>query len=269
MVVGIIAGRGALPQILYKHLKSKNTKVAIAFIGNSNFQTRESEAITANFGEVGKIINFFKKSKVTDIVLIGGVTKPKFSELKLDFQAGLLLSKILKNKLLGDNALLSTVISFLEQKSFQVKAINDFLPELLAQPGDNCTIKCPKKLINKELSFGQEVINSLADYDIGQAIVTQNNRVLAVEAAEGTDAMLKRVAEFIDKDHKQPALLFKLSKKNQDRRVDLPTIGTNTIKLMLKYQLKGLIIEAHNSLIVNKDEVFALAATHKIFIYAV
>ena len=172
--------------------------------------------------------------------MAGGVTKPNFHKLKVDLKGGILLSLILKNKLLGDNSLLTTIINYLEKFNYKIISVDDLLPNLHLSVGHNNNCNFDKKLTSN-VDFGVELINNLSPFDVGQSVIIQNNRVIAIEAAEGTDNMIKRAKNFIDNNPKTPAILVKL-KKHHKIRVDLPTIGLKTIQNLLNSNIKEVAI---------------------------
>ena len=267
-IIGVLAGNGDLPKLIANNCQENSIKSVFAFIDiRPNFNL-DNPYITTSIGQVGKILKFFKKQQVTHIILAGGVKKPNFYKLKVDFRGGILLSKILKNKLLGDNALLTTIISYLEKFKYEIISVNKFLPNLHLSIGYNNNIEFNKKL-NTDIDLGIELINNLAPFDIGQAVIIQNNRVIAIEAAEGTDQMIIRCKNLIDQNPNQPAILVKLKKTSQDNRVDLPTVGVKTIKNLISSNVRGIILDAKNTIVINKEKVIKYSEENNIFIYGV
>ena len=268
-VIGVVAGNGKLPMMIYDYCQKNKIKCFFVFIDKiPEFNISKEFYINCSIGKAGKLLSFFKKNKVTHILLAGGVKKPNFSTLKIDFKGFLLISKILKNRLLGDNILLSNVINYIEKHKFKVIATDELLPNMHLQEGINNKIKAYKSLDN-DIKVGVEVIKNLSLFDIGQSLIIQNGRVIALEAAEGTDEMIKRSKPYIEQNKKHPALLVKLCKKNQDRRADLPTIGIETINNMYKSNIKILVSDVNNSLVIDKKEFLSLADKNNILIYGV
>ena len=266
--IGVIAGNGKLHQLIEDHCKKHNIPFSFVFINNEpNFQT-SSDNIIATMGQVGKILSFFKKQKVTDIILAGGVKKPNLHNIKVDLKGGILLAKILKSKILGDNSLLTTIISYIESHQYNILSVDDLLPNLHLSIGNNNNVDTYKTL-STDIELGKNVITSLSTYDIGQSVIIQNSRVIAIEAAEGTDNMIIRTKEYIEKKSKQPAILVKLKKASQDRRVDLPTIGVDTIKNLISSHIKGIVIDADNTIVLDKQKLLNFAKKNSIFIYGI
>lgn len=268
-VIGVIAGKGNLPRLIFEHCMKNHIKCYMVFIDSEpNFPIDEHLYLYCSIGKVGKILNFFKKNKVTDILLAGGVQKPNFSKVKIDFKGFFLLSKILKNKLLGDNILLSNVINYIEKHDFKVIATDDLLPNLHLQEGSNNKLKLASYL-KSDINIAVNLFREISAFDIGQSLIIQNGRIIAVEAAEGTDQMIIRSAPYIESNSKHPAILVKISKKNQDRRADLPTIGIETINNMSIAGIKILVLDVENSLVIDKEKLCLFAEEKNILIYGI
>lgn len=266
--LGIIAGDGKLPMLIDQHCEEHNIDCSFSFINTEPDFNINSNYIVAGIGQVGKILSFFKKQKVTHVILAGGVRKPNLYDVKVDFKGSILLAKILKNKFLGDNSLLSTIITYLESFGYMILSVDELLPELHLGIGNNNNISF-NQILESDIKLGVNLINTLADFDIGQAAIIQNGRVISVEAAEGTDNMIVRTRKYIEKNDKHPAILVKLKKYSQDRRIDLPTIGVKTIKNLIDSNIKGIVLDAANTIVIDKIKVLKYAEENKIFIYGV
>ena len=167
-------------------------------------------------------------------------------------------------KAIGDNNLLSAVRRLLEDEGFQIHGIHKFADELLAPDGLAGKIK-PKKEDWADIERGLEVSQNLGALDVGQSVIVQEGIVLAVEAAEGTDEMIRR-AKYL-KRKGRGGVLVKTCKPQQDR--DLPTIGPETVRLAIESGLSGIVVHAGHSLIIDPEEVEAIADKHKLFVIGV
>jgi len=170
--------------------------------------------------------------------------------------------------LLGDNVLLTNVLKYIEGHGYNILAVDELLPNMHLKEGFNNKIKFNEK-VESDIELGIKVIADLSKFDIGQSIVVQGGRVIAIEAAEGTDQMIKRCKGYIEKDSKYPAFLVKLIKKNQDRRADLPTIGSKTISNIVESGLSGIVLDVNNSLVIEKENICDYAEKNNVFIYGV
>ena len=152
-----------------------------------------------------------------------------------------------KLKSQGDDNLLKAVIKFVEKFGFKVVGVKNVCPQLLAPKGFLTRIKANTKEI-KDIHYAKEVLDHLSPIDIGQSIIVQNLQVIAVEAREGTDQMILRSKDLLFQNPKQKAILVKMPKIKQDLRVDMPTIGINTIENLYKSGIYGLAIASDNTI---------------------
>lgn len=268
-IIGIIVGAGALPEKAIAHLQEIEQEFVLAII-DSRFSTNKFANLDYQFfsiGKVGGIISYFKKKKVNKIIMLGKVAKPKFSELKLDLTGIKLLAQISRNKIAGDNALLTSVISFIESKGFSVIGVKDLKLPLFFSQGFYGKVKNKKKLL-QDFELAQNLMKSLSSYDVGQSLTLQEGRVIGIEAAEGTDKLIKRSKEYIDTKSDNPAFLYKSSKLGQDLRVDLPTIGFSTIENLFNNGFSGLVIESDNTIFLDKEKIISFLEGKEFFIYA-
>lgn len=270
--IGIVAGNGLLPLELINALKAAGTPHYIAAIKEEcTAPLSTTNSATFSWGEIGKILKYFKNNECQNVVLIGGVTRrPDFTSILGDPATMRLLPKIIAAMSGGDDNLLGKVIKLIENEGFNVLGIDDVAPDLLLDEGHVAGPKFPKKLAS-DLQQALAALKDLGRHDVGQALVIENGRIIAVEGAEGTDMMLERVA-FLRKsgrlsNGKQAGFLLKLSKAQQDRRVDLPAIGPDTVLHVKNAGLSGIVAEAGSVLLANKEKLISEAKTRKIFLY--
>ena len=269
-ILGVIAGNGSLPELLYKDAKNKSYKMFFVFIDiEPSFFLEKDDYITIKIGQVGKALKFLKSKQVSKVTFAGGVKKPNFSNIRVDFAGARLLALILKNKLLGDNNLLSTIASYMEQKSLEVIAVNEIIKNIHFPKGFINKIKLNEKNLLKDIEFAKSVISNLSQFDIGQSIIVQHSRILGIEAAEGTDQLIKRCKEFTEDNNKYPSFLFKSAKEKQDKRMDLPTIGVSTIENLAMNKIDGLVIDSQNVLAIDKEEIIKKAEEKGVFIFGI
>jgi len=187
----------------------------------------------------------------------------------MDLGAIRTLPRMLSVLFAGDNSVLSGVMSVFEKRGYRVCGVAELAPELLAKVGPNTTNKPNKKELDRLLT-GVAVTHALGPYDVGQACVVNGKRAVAVEGIEGTDGMLKRIEELRSSGRlpdRKTGVLVKCTKPGQDFRADLPTIGPQTIENAHRAQLCGIGIEAHKSIIIDREETLSLAKQHGVFIY--
>ena len=267
--LGILAGRGPLPGIIVKECQLLGRDVfVIAFNGETDPSTvasgvhHEWVALPA----VGRTIRLLKDADVVELVLIGPVGRPNFGNLKPDWHGAKLLPQVIKAAQKGDDAIMKVVVKDLEQQGFTILGAEDILSNLRAPLGV-FGIHEPDFDDRTDIERGMEVVAQLGLMDIGQAAVVRDGYVLAVEAAEGTDAMLRRCKEF--RRDKPGGVLVKRPKPGQERRVDLPTIGISTVEGTDVAGLNGIALAAGGALIVDRLAVVAAADAAGIFVCGV
>ncbi|MEP2707843.1 MAG: UDP-2,3-diacylglucosamine diphosphatase LpxI [Roseibium sp.] len=272
--VTLIAGNGRIPMQITTALKSAGRDFrVIAIRGEADEHTRLLADTELGWGEIGRLCSFLKKNKCHDVLLIGGITKrPEYTSILGDFGTLRRLPRIFRTLTGGDDSLLSKVIRFFEDEEFRVVGIKDVAPELLAASGVLGKVQ-PKDAVWKDIQLALAATRKLGELDIGQAAVAVAGRVVALEGAEGTDAMLERCAELTRagrvKAIKNLGVLVKTAKPNQDLRVDLPTIGPRTIDLALAAGLSGIAIEAGGALVSDREETLSRANAAGLFVVGI
>jgi len=266
--LGIIAGGGALPRRLAEAAAALGRKpLVVAIAGAVEPATLACfEHVSLDIAAVGKLVDTFRDAGIRDLVLAGGLKRPNFSELRPDWRGLKLLPRVVVAARRGDDALLTTLVGYLEEEGFCVLGADDVLGELLAPEGLIGTL-APTPEQARDVARAAEVALALGRLDIGQAAIVRDGQVLGVEAAEGTDALIERCGAL------QPAgrggVLAKLAKPGQERRVDLPTIGTRTVALAAASRLAGIAIEAGGALILDRPAVAAAADAAGLFVLGI
>lgn len=267
MKLGIIAGGGDLPRQLILHAEQNRIPFhVLAIAGQAEPPDYEFQPHTVvRLGAAGQIFDTLSRHQITDIVMIGRIRRPSLLELRPDWQLLKLLPR-LGLLSLGDDGLLRNVITLFEGRGVKVRGIHEFLPQLLAPEGV-WTKQAPQATLQADIDRGIEAALALGQADVGQAVVVQDGLVIAAEAVEGTDAMLQRAAK--DKRTGGPGVLVKLCKPQQDKRVDMPTIGVKTVEQAKAAGLAGIVVSAGRTLVDNYEATKAAADTAGIFIVGV
>ena len=267
--LGLIAGGNKLPLQIVQHCKENNIDLYCVLIdGFAKKEDYKNEKfITIKIGQVGKAINFFKKNKVEKLLFAGNVKKPSFGLMRLDFKGFLLLKSILKNKILGDNTVLETVINFLKKYNLEVLEIDSVLTNVKFCKGNNTNIKCENSYI-EDINIGKKILETLSDFDIGQSIVVQQKNVIGIEGVEGTKKLIERCSDLKYTKGSKPVLV-KIKKTNQTRKIDLPTVGVDTIRQVHLAGFAGIAVDCENCLVVSMSEVVSLADELGVFVWGV
>lgn len=269
--IGLIAGNGKLPIELGHIIQNKGYDLqVIALKDEASPELSVFEPHWCSWGQIGKIINHLKTSNCLDLIFAGGVDqRPNFSSVIGDLGTIKRLPKIFSILKGGDNTVLEGVIQIFEEEGFKIVGMQKYAPELILEAGVLTKTK-PSKETESDISIAMNVVKELGQLDIGQSVVVVGGRVIAVEAAEGTDEILQRCealrdSKRIDWDGKQ-GVLVKCVKPKQDIRVDLPTIGPETIKRVSAAKLAGIVVSAGSIIMVERSQSIALANDANLFI---
>ncbi len=268
--LGIIAGGGTIPQMLIaKCLKEKVPFCVLAIDGNADKNLFAAETgfdyRWIRLGQAGSGFKYFTQNQVTDVVMIGTICRPSLHDLLPDIRTASFVAKV-GLKALGDDGLLRSVISEIEKDGMCVKGIHEIMPDLLI-PDGVLTKHKPSKEDIIDIKRGIEVALTLGQLDVGQSVVVQQGLVLGMEGIEGTDRLIIRCQEYRRKG--KGGVLIKLRKPQQDMRIDLPTIGMQTVENAHSSGLSGIAVHTGNGLIVEQDKTIALADKYGMFIIGV
>lgn len=259
--IGIIVGNGKLPLYFLKEAENQGFDVYLVGL----FDTIDEEIKNHknfrffNIGEIGKIVKFLLINDVKEIVMLGKVEKSIiFKELRLDYYGEEIMKRLPDKK---DETLLFAAISFLRLNKIKVKPQNYLLKNLMVKKGCYTTIN-PKGEDLKTIKIGIEAAKYLSLVDAGQTVVCKDQSVVALEGIEGTDKTILRAGELAGKD----CIIVKMSRPQQDMRVDVPALGKTTIERAIEIGAKGIVVEADKMLFLDRDECLRLAEKHNIFI---
>jgi DUF1009 family protein len=205
-------------------------------------------------------------------MFIGSLIRPAVHQIRFDFATLRMLPRIIAAWRGGDNHLLSGVTRIFEHYGFRFVGAHEVAGEILIQQGLLANYR-PSADDQSDIEFGLEVLRTIGGFDIGQAVVVAGKRVLAIEAAEGTDAMLERVAVLRQQGRirlpDRTGVLVKAPKPQQDRRFDLPSIGPQTIEGVRKAGLAGLAVVAGGTIVADGALVTEAGDRDKLFIVGV
>ncbi len=257
--IAIVAGRGNLPKMLIEECQKRGQKFLILLLDGEKYEIDYSayNPVIFKYGVVEHFVESIKKHNIQNIVFIGAVTKPNFSSLGVDKKGAILLAKILANKILGDDAVLKTVMNFLEKEGLKFVKIEELLDCVISTKATLTRLK-PSKENLEDIALGQKAIKHFSTFDVGQAVIVAQKQIIAIEALEGTDAMIARCRD-LSVDYKKNAVLVKMKKYKQNVKVDLPTIGVETVKNCAQSGICGIAIQANSTLVLDKDEVIKVA----------
>ena len=263
--LGIIAGLGDLPVTIAEQARDRGRDVFVLRIdGFVEPKLDDFDGAVVGVGEIGKQLKLLKSAGCEEVVFAGIVKRPDFSKLKLDMRGTLLLPKVIAAARQGDDALLRTMVTTFEKEGFVVRGADELSNTLLAPEGIIAG-ENPTEHVLADIRRAAEVAAVIGAQDIGQGCVVRSGLVLAVEAQEGTDAMLARVAGLPRID--RGGVLVKRPKPMQERRIDLPTIGISTVMAAADAGLLAIGLEAEGALILDLEGCKKAAQEAGLIIY--
>lgn len=208
-------------------------------------------------GQVGWFLKTARGEGIRDVIMIGSLVRPAIRQLALDWQTLLVLPRVIRAYYGGDDHLLTGVARVFEHHGFRLLGAHEVAPEILVPEGALGAHQ-PDDKARADIARGFALLQAIGPYDVGQAVVISQNHVLAVEASEGTDEMLKRVAELRHVGRiraRQGGVLVKAPKPGQDRRFDLPSIGPRTISGAVEAGLSGIAVIAGGTIVAEAADV--------------
>ncbi len=263
--LGILAGGGRLPGQIAAAAEAAGRRVFI--VGLEGFA--DPAVISPWPHEVirilaaSRILAALREHGCKDLVLVGPVRRPSLLDLRPDAEGARILARIGRAAFAGDDGLLAAIVRVLAEEGFRVLGAHEILNEALGSAG-LLSRQAPDAVAMADIRRGITVVHALGTVDVGQCCVVQQGIVLAVEAAEGTDAMLSRCAALARPG--AGGVLVKLVKPGQDRRADLPTIGPNTIRGAAAAGLRGIAFEAGGTILAQRDAAIAEADAAGLFL---
>jgi len=266
--IGILAGGGPLPAQVAEAIEATGGSVFIV-----GFQDFVDVARIAHWphrvvrlAAAGELLTALRTAGCRDIVLIGPVKRPALRDLRPDAEGVRIMARIGRALFSGDDGLLGALVRVLGEEGFRIRGAHEFLTRSTGQVGALGQI-APDDQARQDIARGIRVIRALGALDVGQGCVVQDNLVLAVEALEGTDAMLSRCTAL-----KQPGpggVLVKTLKPGQERRADMPTIGPRTLDNAAATGLRGVAFEAGATLLTDPEACVARANALGLFLYGI
>jgi DUF1009 family protein len=266
--LGVIAGGGVLPGQVAAAAQAAGREVFIAALDGF----AEPPVVAPyphrffRLGAIGAIRTALRETGCVDVVLIGPVKRPSLLALRPDAEGTKYLARIGRAAFAGDDGLLAAIVRVLAEDGFTVLGAHDILGGVLGPAGLLTACAIPADAM-ADVQRGMAALKIIGAADIGQACVVQQGVVLAVEAAEGTDAMLSRIAAVALPG--PGGVLVKLAKPGQERRADLPTIGVETIRRARIAGLRGVAFEAGGTILADRTAMIAEADGAGIFLLGV
>lgn len=255
----IIAGAGDLPRLLAAALDGP---VYVTLDGTT--VPDGIDHISARIEKLGRLFKDLKERDVTSVAFAGAMARPKVNPVLLDRHALRLAISLGK----GDDALLREVLAVFADQGFAIKSAIDICPDLVLSKGTLWGVK-PSKQDDKDATRALEVLGALSPLDVGQGAACAGGMMLGIETLQGTDSMLSYVAETPDHLRRSKGVFVKTPKRNQDLRIDMPTIGLDTIEAVIKAGLAGLVIPAGQVIVLDRDALKSRIIEAGLFLKAI
>ncbi len=272
--LGIICGGGSLPFAVADAVARRGRPVVL-FALRGWADPRAVERYPHHFIELGQYGRFRRlaiEAGCREFVMIGKVLRPALRQIRFDWPTIRHLPGILAMFRGGDGHLLSTLGRMFEAEGFRLLGAHEVAPEIL-MPQGALGRRMPSDRDRADIARGIALLAATGPFDIGQAVVVAQNHVLAVEAAEGTDQLLERIAQLRSEGRIRAPLgtgvLVKAPKSGQDRRLDLPSIGPPTVAGAARAGLAGIAVVAGAAVIAEADQVAAAADEAGLFVIGI
>lgn len=265
--LGIIAGGGSLPSKLLGFCDSRNIPVfVVGFEGQTDPAILSGrDHMMTRLGSAGQIIKTLREKGYQDLVLIGSIRRPHLKDLRPDLFTATFFAK-LSLRYLGDDNLLKAVHGELAREGFRLHGIHELMQDLLVPEGILGRHR-PTRAQETDIAEGYRIARAIGALDIGQSVIIQDGVILGVEGVEGTDELIRRCATY--RQTKTGGILVKTCKPQQDRKIDMPTVGSHTVKLCVDKGLHGMAVEAGAALMVDAGEMIRLADESGLFLTGV
>ena len=263
--LAIIAGFGSLPLQVINDAISKDWDVTIFSIdGSFKSNSKNHNIIELSYLNIKKIFDILEKNNIKNLTMIGYIPRPNNMSAYLNLSNILFYLKFRNIMNSGDSSLFNNLIKFIEGKGYNIIGAHQISDNLTLTKGLYSTTRIGGKE-NDNIKIANNIANKIGDLDIGQSVVVARERVLAVEAAEGTNSMLKRIIDLRIASPDKGGVFFKTSQNIQDKRVDMPTIGPKTIDLVIKANLSGIAITQGDVIVLEYDKIIKLINENNLF----
>lgn len=265
MPYGLIAGRGRFPMLALE--AARKAGLGIVAIGIKEEASPEIETLAArchwiSLGQLTRLIEICREENITQVMLAGQV---KHAQIFASIVPDLRLMKLLWSlEAKNTDALIGGVAKVLAEEGIQLTDSTLLLKDLLAREGV-LTRRQPSSGEMRDLDYGRRIASALAELDIGQSVAVAERACVAVEAMEGTDAMLRRAASLAEG---KPLRLVKVSQRRKHLLFDVPVMGPQTIAVMRETETTAAAIDAGRTLLIDPDELIARANEARLAIIA-
>lgn len=264
-MLALVAGQGRLPGLVATSVRDAGRDVTICALDGFVPDAGIVPDRVFRLEQLGTLLSDLRAQGVRSVCFAGAVKRPVLDPALVDAQTRPMMERLVSAMRHGDDGALRTILGFFEDYGMTIRSAHELVPELLPPEGVPTQTR-PLDSDGPDAAKAERIVAALGQLDVGQACVVAHGLALAVEALPGTDAMLASLAQ------RPPGLpeggiFYKGPKPQQDRRVDLPTIGPATVRACAHAGLRGLVIEAGGVMILDRAEVIAEADAHGLFLW--
>jgi DUF1009 family protein len=269
--LALVCGGGSLPLAVADHVEARGRKVLLfplqGIARPEDYASRpHTWAKIAMFGAFARVA---RAAGCTEMVMIGSMVRPSFWQVRFDLTTLMLLPRIAAAFRGGDDHILSSGAKLIEEQGFRVLGAHEVAPEILVPEGSMAAVQATER-DRADIAYGLDYLRATGPFDVGQAVVVAGKHVLAVEAAEGTDEMLARVATMRASGRVNTpvgsGVLVKAPKQGQDLRFDMPSIGPRTVDNVARAGLAGIAVVAGSTIVAEPEQLVAAADRAKLFV---
>ena len=252
-MISLFFGDSDFPKKILNKIKKLKKKYFIVDLSLTRQFKSDKNSYSISIGQFGKIISLIKEKKCDKVLFAGKIKKPNFSSLKLDFKGLYYIPRIIKTSKLGDSAILKEIIKILAEEKIKVISSITFNPELTLLKGNHAKFK-PNSEDLISIKRGIHSLSKINAHNHVQGLVVGNSNIIVRETSKGTKKMLRS----IKKSKNFQGIFIKLPKKKQDLRVDLPTVGLDTLKDCKRAGIKGIVLKSKQNVFLDKGKCISL-----------
>jgi DUF1009 family protein len=263
--LGLIAGNGQFPFKILQSARQQDIQIVVAAIKGETFSEIDSFGYPVHWlglGELGKLVRLFRNEGVRKAIMAGQVKHVQIFGSSLPDLAMMRMLAGLKSR--NTDALIGGVTGVLAEAGITVVDSTVLLKPHIASEG-NLTRRGLSRTEKLDVEYGRPIAHQIASMDIGQTIAVRDQAVVAIEAMEGTDAVIRRAGALANKDN---LTIIKVSKPEQDMRFDIPVVGLPTIETMIESGATALVIDATRTIVFDREKMVAVADSHQIAVVA-
>ena len=261
--IGLIAGNRSFPLLFCREAKLKDPSLAVVAIAvkgetDSRISKSADKVYWVNIGRLNSLLDVFLKEGIDTAVLAGQISPYRIFRDR-DSWDSLMHQVVDRSPDFRPHSIFTEIINELSKHGLHFLSSITYLGNYLAKEGLNNRV-APPEALGSDIEYALGFARKIVDLDIGQTLVFKDKALVAVEALEGTDNTIKRARRICGEGF----VVFKLARANQDLRFDVPVIGLGTIKLLVRYKARALVLEKEKTLILDRDKVFSLADRYDI-----